>query len=145
VADPRAIRIVDANCNRAREALRVIEDIVRFCREDVNLTRRLKRERHAIARYCDGILKHNLKGIQARNVEDDPGKTSMPVGEMTRRNFTELLIANFRRAEESLRVLEEVAKLIDPHTSQHFKRSRFRVYQMEQSCLSTMGPDLEKN
>ena len=68
MADPKAIRIVDANCNRAREALRVVEDIVRFCHEDANLTRRLKRERHSIARYCDGILKHSLKGMQARNV-----------------------------------------------------------------------------
>jgi hypothetical protein len=143
--DDKALRIIDANCNRAREALRVIEDVLRFCREDAQLTRKLKRERHVISSYCDRLLKHNLKGLKARNAGSDPGRESMSRGEASRANWNDLLMANFRRAEESLRVLEEVAKLLDLRLSMPFKRCRFRVYRLEKACLCAMEGRLEKD
>jgi thiamine-phosphate pyrophosphorylase len=134
----KALRIVDANSNRTREALRVVEDIVRFSWEDARLASRLKRERHTISRNCDRLLKKDLKGLRARDTARDPGRDSMPAGEATRRNWAEILLSNFRRAEEGLRVLEEVSKLTNPVLSRLFKRSRFRVYDLEKSCLLIM-------
>lgn len=134
----KALRIVDANCNRTREALRVVEDIVRFSWEDARLAAKLKKERHIISRNCDHLLKKNLKGLKARDTCHDPGRDSMPAGEATRRDWAEILLSNFRRAEEGLRVLEEVSKLMDPALCRLFKRARFRVYELEKSCLLSM-------
>jgi thiamine-phosphate pyrophosphorylase len=133
--DEKALRIVDANCNRSREALRVIEDVVRFHLEDSRLSAKLKRERHSISKTCDCFLKQNLKGLRARDVRGDPGRDSMPRSEASRRHWGEILTSNFRRAEESLRVLEEVSKLLDVRLTRSFKRSRFRIYELEKACL----------
>jgi hypothetical protein len=130
-----ALRIVDANCNRTREALRVVEDILRFHNEESRLAGRLKRERHTVSGCCDRLLKENLGGLKARAVSTDPGRDTMTKGEATRKDLGEILITNFRRAEEGLRVLEEISKLADADLSRLFKRSRFRVYEMEKACL----------
>jgi hypothetical protein len=143
--DKDALRIIDANCNRSREALRVIEDIVRFRSEDARLTSKLKRERHVIAKHCDSLLKQDLKGFRARDTGSDPGRDSMTRSEAARADWTDVLISNFRRAEEGLRVLEEVSKLFDVGLSRHFKRSRFRVYGFEKSCLSGPGGGRESD
>jgi hypothetical protein len=142
--DKNVLRILDANGNRSREALRVIEDVLRFCREDARLAAVLKRERHKIATYCDQALKQDLKGYAARDTAGDPGRDSMSRGEATRHGWQDILISNFRRAEESLRVLEEVSKLFDVRLSRLFKRSRFRIYNLEKSCLSALrGKDAD--
>jgi thiamine-phosphate pyrophosphorylase len=133
-----ALRILDANCNRTREALRVVEDILRFHKEERNLARRLKKERHAISMYCDRVLKQDLKGLKARDIAGDPGRDTMTKGEASRGDFGEILMTNFRRAEEGLRVLEEVSKLLDVRLSRLFKRSRFRVYDLEKASLLAM-------
>jgi hypothetical protein len=132
---PQALRIIDVNCNRTREALRVVEDILRFYWGDRGLCSRLKKERHVISTYCDRLLKQNLKGLKARDVCGDPGRGSMLRAETTRHSWSELMLSNFRRAEESLRVLEEVSKLLDPRLSGSYKRARFRVYELERACL----------
>src|SRR5205814_658188 len=42
-------RILDASANRAREAIRVLEDFVRFSLNDAFLSRQLKQLRHDLA------------------------------------------------------------------------------------------------
>ncbi|MBC22660.1 MAG: thiamine phosphate synthase, partial [Phycisphaerae bacterium] len=42
------MRVIDANANRAREGLRVLEDAARFCLEDVQLTTQAKTLRHRV-------------------------------------------------------------------------------------------------
>jgi thiamine-phosphate pyrophosphorylase len=145
MADERLLRIVDANANRTREALRVTEDLLRFWSEDALLSRRLKRERHRIGRLCDTILRRGSKGLKARRTATDPGRDSMPASEATRRDVGDVLISNFRRAEEGLRVLEEVAKLLDSNACRSFKRSRFRVYELEKACVTAMGRRLARD
>jgi hypothetical protein len=140
--DEKTARILDANCNRTREALRVIEDVLRLYLEHPDLSSSLKRERHEIAACCDGILKSELRGLKARDVAGDPGRDSGSESELSRAGFREILISNFRRAQEGLRVLEEVSKLADAASSQRFKRSRFRVYDLERSCLLAVEGEL---
>jgi len=138
MADERLLRIIDANANRTREALRVTEDLLRFWSEDALLSRRLKRERHQVGRLCDDLLRKGSRGLSARHTATDPGRDSMPASEATRRGVADVLISNFRRAEEALRVLEEVSKLVDASASRSFKRSRFRVYELEKACVVAM-------
>jgi len=133
--DKQSLRIIDANSNRTREALRVVEDVVRFSWEDARVASKLKRERHLISRYCDALLRKDFKGLKARDTFRDTGRDSMPRTEGTRRNLEEILLSNFRRAEEGLRVLEEVSKLSGPESGRRFKRARFRVYNLEKACL----------
>jgi len=136
--DRRLVRIIDANSNRTREALRVVEDVLRFWHEKGALARRVKRERHHVARSCDRLLSEGSSRLGARDTATDPGRDSMPCTEATRRNIGEVLLSNFRRAEESLRVLEETAKLVDRESCRRFKRSRFRVYDIEKACRSLL-------
>ena len=133
--DEKTARIIDANCNRVREAIRVIEDVLRFLTEDAGLSSALKAERHEVTAACDVVLREDLEGLKAREVGTDPGRQSKTESEVSRAGYKDVLLSNFRRAEEGLRVLEETAKLVDAGLSQRFKRSRFRVYELEKSCL----------
>lgn len=134
--DQSLYRIIDANANRCREALRVAEDIVRFCCGKKSVCLSLKRQRHVISKNCDILLRPYLKGIAARDVSTDPGSKYTTRMESRRSSLKDVLVANFRRSEESLRVLEEIGKLIDPNVSKAFKRSRFRIYDIEKKCLT---------
>jgi thiamine-phosphate pyrophosphorylase len=143
--DQNLARIVDANCNRVREAIRVIEDVLRFYVEDPALSSSLKQERHEVCAACDAMIKEDLDGLKARDVASDPGRDSMTESEALRADWKEILISNFRRAEEGLRVLEEVSKLADPGFSLRFKRSRFRIYDLEKSCLLAVEGEIGRN
>jgi thiamine-phosphate pyrophosphorylase len=143
--DEKFARIVDANCNRVREAIRVIEDVLRFHIENPALSASLKDARHEICAACDVVLRENLDGLKARDVAGDPGRDSMTESEAARADWKEVLLSNFRRAEEGLRVLEEVSKLADSGLSHRFKRSRFRIYDLEKACLLAVEAELGRN
>ena len=137
--DKGVYRIIDANLNRAREALRVCEDIIRFSSEDERLTQRLKRLRHDIFSAIKNLQKKHLEELfSSRNI-DDVGKKSLE-SEKVRENLVDLFLANTQRAKESMRVLEEVLKLFGQNLSQKFKRFRFRIYDIEKAAVK----DLEK-
>lgn len=117
--------MADANLNRAREGLRVLEDSARFLREDSNLSRRLKRLRHRL----DFVSRRNYpKLLAARDSWRDIGSRTKETG---KRNVRGVLIANFRRSQEALRVLEEFSGIFGKNGSQGFKRIRFELYQIE--------------
>ena len=68
-------RIIDANFNRAKEGLRVCEDICRFKLNDKILTNKMKRLRHGLT---DCVLEFSIKQIVlARGIEEDVGKISI--------------------------------------------------------------------
>lgn len=117
-------RIIDANLNRSREGLRVIEDIVRFCIDDKRLTSTLKKIRHELS----GTVRDTGLLLSSRNSKHDVGRGFNPLLEGTKKD---IVISNFRRVEESLRVLEEVSKILMPQKARIYKKLRFRVYNME--------------
>ena len=51
----KLLRIIDANLNRAREALRVMEEYARFALEDAGLSSAIKETRHALAQHVNGL------------------------------------------------------------------------------------------
>ena len=119
------LRIVDANLNRALEGLRAAEDVLRFWCNDRRIVGRLRRTRHALGALYAGSRRTLLA---ARDSVRDAGRRNP---ERRYRDVTQMLAANFRRAEESLRVLEETAKLANPRLVGALKRLRYTVYDLE--------------
>ena len=121
-------RIIDANLNRSKEGLRVCEDITRFVLNDTAATRAIKSLRHRIIASMPH-LKYN-KLIESRDVGGDVGKKSGK-SELDRRDLADIFYANAQRAKESIRVLEEISKLINGSSSDKLKRIRYEFYSVE--------------
>ena len=124
-------RILDANANRAREGLRVLEDIARFIHNDEKLTHKLKRERHRITSFLRGIPGGEKILLGCRDSASDVGAKSHVFGEKKRDGIIEIAVSNFRRSEEAIRVLEEFTKIFKGTVSSKFKVMRFRLYTLE--------------
>ncbi|MDR1401284.1 MAG: hypothetical protein LBI98_03150 [Endomicrobium sp.] len=119
------LRIIDANLNRCREGLRVVEDSLRFVLNDEILYKKIRGIRHNV----DGILRNIYKDlIKKRNTFVDSGRK---VPETFRRELPDLVVANFKRVQESLRVLEEYSKTFLPEVSANLKEQRYEVYDLE--------------
>ena len=117
-------RLIDANINRLREGLRVIEDIHRYIYDDADISSAVKNLRHTIQKA------YNPDRIIHRDIENDVSKETTE-SEISRENLNSILIANFSRAEESSRVLEEMFKLDAPELSSLFKHIRYGLYAVE--------------
>lgn len=124
------LRIVDANLNRAREGLRVVEEIGRFYLNDRELFLKFKQLRHILK---DGEKSFETAPCLFRQSEIDVGAESDYL-ESERKNLNELITANFKRIEESLRVLEEYSKLLTGK-SEYFKHARFITYELEKEIM----------
>lgn len=123
-------RLLDANSNRAREGLRVVEDLARLVWEDAAVQRRVKRLRHALRREEDRVPL--AARVRSRDVARDPGADVTLRSEASRATWRDLAWANLRRSQEALRVLEEIAKL-KPRLldARQYKRLRFEAYALE--------------
>ncbi|MEW6102632.1 MAG: thiamine phosphate synthase [bacterium] len=115
------IRIIDANLNRVREGLRVIEDIARFILEDREITEKIKKIRHRIASLS---LPPSLL-LKERDIEGDIGTK---IEDYKKDNWKEILQANIKRTEEALRVLEEFL-------GSDFRKIRYSVYAIEKALF----------
>lgn len=127
-------RIIDANLNRSREGLRVIEDIVRFYINNGRLSKKLKSLRHELADAA-GDTKEL---ISSRDSQRDVGREFSPLLEGGNKKLRTLVISNFRRVEESLRVLEEISKIQKPVKAEAFKNLRFRTYNLEKKVYERL-------
>lgn len=122
-------RAIDAAANRAAEALRVVEDVVRFVLDDVELTRRAKDLRHDLAAAVTaGPLGRR---VAARDVVGDVG-TGLEAGAgLGRSSPADLVAANASRAAQALRSLAECAAVVAPAAAAAFERLRYRLYDLE--------------
>jgi len=125
---PELFRVVDANLNRLKEGIRVIEDIARYVHNDKELATSLKNLRH----LCRIEPLEAL--LASRDSVNDVLRPSMQ-SEMNRTDLRSILIANYKRAQESSRVLEELYKIIDPALSEQFKHIRYELYTLEKKNL----------
>ena len=124
------LRLVDANANRLREGIRVVEDICRFILDNSELTKKLKDLRHSVK---SSILS---QALDHRDIINDCSKATTK-SESSRVDINSILIANFKRAEESARVLEELLKLHDTNEAQNFKLIRYQLYNLEKIILGS--------
>jgi len=126
-------RVLDANLNRAREGLRVIEDVARFLFDDKELSEKIKGLRHNLSKITGNIYPRLLK---SRESEKDVGLT---IKEGKRNGLKDILFANFRRVEEGIRVLEEFSRLISADAGDSLKKIRFKVYAIEKEIVTRIS------
>lgn len=129
-------RIIDANVNRTAEGLRVVEELARFEAGDERLLRELKDLRHAVRRLS-ALL--GLRPGEYRDSAGDVGGGFCTPSEGARSGFEGIARANFHRAEEGLRVIEEFGKLLRPGSADRVKELRFRLYGLENAVLGLRG------
>lgn len=130
--DKRIDRILDANYNRAKEGLRVCEDICRFMFNKPGHTKKYKTLRHQLSGLL--TLSNQAHIIRSRDIDGDVGKDSTEA-EFKRTNSRDIFYANSQRVKESLRVLEEFTKLMNKRQAQHLKNLRYKVYDLEKEIV----------
>lgn len=122
-------RILDANFNRASEGLRVLEDIARFCLDEKKLTLEIKRTRHEVR----DVSKRIPELIFHRDATADVG-AGKDFGR--RDDLRSLVLANSKRIQEALRVIEENLKLSQKmDLSKRICTQRFKMYSFEKTML----------
>ena len=123
-------RILDANLDRAREGLRIIEEWCRFGLDNGQMTAECKQMRQELARWHSNELR------LARNTPGDMGTELSHPQEEQRTSIEQLLQVNLCRVQEALRVLEEYGKLYQPQMGATFKQMRYRVYTLESNLIA---------
>jgi thiamine-phosphate pyrophosphorylase len=124
-------RIIDVNLNRLTEGLRVVEDVVRLGLEDQRLLAGIRKLRTQVGRDVR-VLRRQV--VASRKSETDLGRGDR-FDRAKRKSLEDVLLANFKRAEESARVLEEVLKVVEPTLAGKLKAVRFRLYDLEREAL----------
>lgn len=127
-------RLLDANFNRAREGLRVVEETARFILNNFELTNRLKNLRHELSRLQEELPGGYNAQLKSRQAYTDVGADFPSEAKDTRRDYLHLVIANFKRIQEALRVIEEYIKLSGPAAK--IKKMRFAAYSLEQEAVN---------
>jgi thiamine-phosphate pyrophosphorylase len=131
--DVDAARVLDASANRAREALRVLEDHTRFILNDALLSGQLKQLRHDLAGLMDAFPQRLL--LESRDTLHDVGTTLSTARERERASISEVVQANAKRLQEALRTLEEFSKIFSAELGQAFEKIRYQSYTIERALL----------
>lgn len=124
-------RMVDANYNRAKEALRVAEDVLRFSNQRGNPAKAWKDARHQLTRILLMFPRTYREIVACRSIQDDPGKKLDFRDQKKKLQLKDVFRANVQRSQEAVRVLEECSKLMHPASAQRFAALRFRLYDLE--------------
>lgn len=126
-------RIIDANCNRAREALRVMEEYCRFELNNASLSGKAKQSRHKL---CDALKPINQQILLSnRDTEGDVGKELKVEGQLQRKSLEDCFTAAAKRASEALRALAETTQTIAPAIAVTMEKLRFEVYSLEKNAV----------
>ncbi|MFZ5801676.1 MAG: thiamine-phosphate pyrophosphorylase [Candidatus Omnitrophota bacterium] len=128
-------RILDANFNRAREALRVCEEILRLGLNARMLSAQMKAARHACSKILIAFPVPYRRLLACRDSERDVGRRRTLADAGCKPRIRDLFLANIKRAQEALRVLEEFSKIAAPGAASRFQALRFKVYGLEKKSL----------
>lgn len=126
----RTARIIDAGINRAREGLRVLEDLARFALDDPDLIARAKNLRHDLARAVSALPVQTRDLLAARDTPGDVGTSISTKSERVRTDEDAVAAAAAARATEALRSLEEASKMLGTD-GRAFERIRYQTYELE--------------
>ncbi|WP_171801004.1 thiamine-phosphate pyrophosphorylase [Sulfurimonas gotlandica] len=125
---PELFRVIDANLNRLKEGIRVVEDIMRYRDNNKDFSSKLKQLRHkSRIEEINQLLTHR------DSINDVLRPTTK--SELNRTDIKSIIIANFKRAQESSRVLEELFKLHNATYSENFKYIRYELYNLEKEIV----------
>ena len=125
-------RILDANLDRAREGMRVLEEWCRFGLNNEAMTARFKHLRQSIAQW------HTVEIRLTRDTPGDLGTALTHPQEEVRESLINVLQANFARVQEALRVLEEYGKLYSAEMSAACKQMRYELYTLDSQVLDDL-------
>ena len=134
--DPVVVRILDANMNRAREALRVMEEFARFAMDDSGLSSAAKSLRHGLAESVPPNVAQGLVG--RRDIVGDVGCEVQTSSEYRRNELSDVVRAAAKRLGEALRSIEEYGKTIDADFAAAVERLRYRGYELERRLERTV-------
>jgi len=130
-------RLLDANLDRAREGLRVIEDWCRFGLDRSDLVARTKDLRQRL-----GLL-HREAYKLARHTATDVAAGMAHPAQAERSGAAQVVAANCGRVQEALRVLEEFGRSSDPELAEEAANLRYLLYDLEvdllQACRLATG------
>lgn len=137
-------RIFDANANRAREALRVMEEAARFLLDDADLSESIKQLRHDLRDTLHALEEQTGDWSTHRDSAGDVGAQVTTEAESSRGDAAGVTIAAGKRLSEALRSLEEYAKVVrhdaeSPPVSERFKQLRYRGYELERQLNTRMA------
>jgi len=134
--EQRAIeRLLDANLDRAREGLRVIEDWCRFGLARPDLVSRTKDFRQRLGR-C-----HQARYKLARHTATDPAAGMAHGAQAERQGAAAVVAANCGRVQEALRVLEEFGRALPGPLAGEAAAIRYGLYDLEVDVLrAAAGP-----
>jgi thiamine-phosphate pyrophosphorylase len=129
-AQPDAVlRLLDANLDRAREGLRVVEDWCRFGLDRADLVHRVKDWRQRL-----GVLHHD-RYKQARSTVADVAAGLGHPAQQQRLQPAQVVAANCARVQEALRVLEEFGRAVDASLEAEAAAIRYALYDFEVELL----------
>ena len=131
------LRIIDANRNRSLEALRVLEDAARFALDSESLSQKAKEMRHGLAVTIEPF---SSRLPAARRIESDVGTKVSVESERGRESVSQVVQINSSRLKESLRVLEEYAKILEPAVGELLQNLRYEFYSFERRLLKAFFP-----
>ncbi|HEX5244719.1 MAG TPA: thiamine phosphate synthase [Tepidisphaeraceae bacterium] len=129
------LRLLDANANRAREALRVLEDYARFVLNDSSISASLKAIRHELTKALVPVLE---TAILHRDIAADVGVDNKMPSEQSREDLGHVVTASGKRLGEALRSIEEYLKTQSGASARNIELLRYRFYEIEQALARTL-------
>jgi thiamine-phosphate pyrophosphorylase len=129
------LRLLDANANRAREALRVMEDYARFILENQQLSLALKTLRHDLGA---ALVEISPDAILHRDTPGDVGTQNKVIPELSRSGVAQVVTAAGKRLGEALRAIEEFAKISAPMSVAKIEVIRYAAYDLELRLARTL-------
>ena len=127
--DLRIFQIIDANLDRAREGLRVIEDWARFGLGKNNCVARIKNFRQILGKNHLYIYK------QSRNYIQDQCQGLTHKDQTNRKTPEQIISSNSARVQEALRVIEEYSRTHNDALSKIASEIRYEIYNIEIELL----------
>ncbi|MCJ7673584.1 MAG: thiamine phosphate synthase [Sedimentisphaerales bacterium] len=130
--------MVDANFNRAREAVRVVEDFCRFALNSASLSERAKQIRHRLSAAIDKLDAGRL--LSSRDTLGDVGVGKTVEKQLDRTNLKDCLTAGCKRLTEALRTLAEVTRTEDRAAAEAIEKLRYDAYTLEKDIYLFSEP-----
>lgn len=132
-------RIIDANLNRATEALRVLEEITRFVLNNKEISETLKNNRHQLSVFIDE--KYSIL-LTSRDTVNDIGVNI--INPTIKKSLADVFKANIKRLQQSLRVLAEYYSILGCDIS-IFEQIRYESYTMEKNIFNELSKKINSH
>ncbi|MEO0075151.1 MAG: thiamine phosphate synthase [candidate division WOR-3 bacterium] len=124
-------RIIDVNINRFSEGMKVVEDLLRFYWQDQKILFELRKLKNL---FWQHFGQYRNQVVFARASYQDIGR-QIDFDIQKRNKIIDVVNVNFKRCQESARVLEEIFKKVSPSQSRFCKTLRFALYDIEMAFL----------